>query len=51
MADDVRIVQLSTASSHVVSVAAWQNAQWGHLGPEMSLQERIEEVRGECAAS
>ncbi|MEC9482741.1 MAG: GNAT family N-acetyltransferase [Halomonas sp.] len=48
MADDVILLPLTPDSPHIETVAAWQQAAWGHLNPTLDFLGRCTEVRGEC---
>ncbi|PMR68401.1 GNAT family N-acetyltransferase [Halomonas heilongjiangensis] len=46
--DQLEIVRLTVDSPHLARVAAWQNAEWGHLTPGETPTSRLKALRGEC---
>lgn len=50
MHDAITIERLNADSPHVLDVTQWMFTAWGHLNPEKTLQDAIEETISECGA-
>jgi len=46
--DGLRLERLGPDSPHLLTLARWEYAQWGHYDPGRRLDEALGEFRGQC---
>jgi len=48
IAERIRIACLAADSPHLLTLARWEFAQWGHLDPDRRLDQALADFRAQC---